>query len=234
METIQSRYHKTVIKSTIMDFMKGKLSKDLDLDLYILGYLQASYRKPVGENPTVLRHYHNIDHILNGIENLKYFFGVKDSSKLSSEFVFAWLFHDCVYEVPAPTNGNEEESANEVLYLLEASNLNLNRIKELILLTKHDKNPDPSDFEANLIVELDLLGLSDPTEFFEANSELIRKEYSYYTNEQYGKGRLAFFENFLKLKNGKIYNLVPSRNIKALENIAYEMTYLKELCNAPE
>lgn len=247
MEKIKSKYDNDTIKSTLMNFMKGKLSSDLYLDSYLFGYLCECYRKPVNEKLHTLRYYHNIDHIIDGINNLVtvFEFDSDDNSDLSGEFVFAWLFHDCVYKVPCSANGNEEDSANKALEVLETSPLDLKRIKDLILYTKHDVNPPIEDYEANLIVELDLIGLASDSKEFKENSEKIRKEYSYYTDEEYGKGRLAFFKDFLHLKDGKIFNLVPythsynrraldSYNHSALVNINEEMKYLKELYKSPK
>jgi predicted metal-dependent HD superfamily phosphohydrolase len=66
-------------------------------------------------------------------------------------------------------------------------------------------------------------------EEFDKNSSLIRKEYSIYSDSEYSKGRIMFFESLLNKKERKVLrsDLFKNLNERAVENIEKQIQELK-------
>jgi predicted metal-dependent HD superfamily phosphohydrolase len=181
------------------------------------------------EKITIKRYYHNIDHVFSG---LKFLIENKDLIKQNycyENIVLAWIYHDIIYKINF--NKNEELSADLCVQSLRSVGVkeeNLKEIHRLIMLTKHKENPFDNDFLGNIIVDIDLISIANKEEF-DKNSSLIRKEYSIYSDSEYSKGRIMFFESLLNKKERKVLrsDLFKNLNERAVENIEKQIQELK-------
>ena len=139
------------------------------------------------------RHYHNMEHIGNCLREFDSVHGLAhDPAALE---LAIWL-HDVIYDSHA--HDNEEQSAH---YLLElASEAGIARVEaergsDLILATKHQGQPE--EFDAQLIVDIDLSILGQPWNTFEKYERQIRAEYAWVVQESFYEARKAILSVFL-------------------------------------
>jgi len=139
------------------------------------------------------RSYHNLDHI---VRVLSEFDAAREIAERPDEVEAALFFHDVVYDATA--HDNEEQSAILASRTLAAAGVDAaagRRIAELILATTHgDRPPEP---DAQLVVDVDLAGLADPSEEFIATSRRVRDEYPHVSDEDFASGRRKFLGSFL-------------------------------------
>ena len=139
------------------------------------------------------RPYHNLNHIVGCLNELE---EVRTQLKTPEAVEMALLFHDAVYDTHA--KDNEEKSAElskkiiKSLFLADAFG---EEVARLILATKH--NVPPTDVDAQFIVDIDLAPLGYSEEEFRKNTEKIRKEYSWVSDEQFREGRAKFMSSIL-------------------------------------
>lgn len=112
------------------------------------------------------------------------------------EVELALWFHDAVY---APRNqDNEEQSASLAHAAAEQSGLPTTvaeRVRQLILATKHDASPTTAD--AALLVDVDLAILGAPVERFDEYERQVRQEYSWVPGFLFRRKRREILEGFL-------------------------------------
>ena len=140
------------------------------------------------------RHYHSLDHIA---ECLYEFDTVRAQAADPTAVEAAIWFHDVVYD--GRRADNEEQSANiadAALEKLGAAMKLRERVRQLILLTRHDRAPDSED--GKLIVDIDLASLAVPAREFDHNTQLIRQEYPHISEEKFREGRCALLLRFLR------------------------------------
>jgi len=139
------------------------------------------------------RFYHNMDHINFMLERGK--------NLLNREQYVAVLFHDIVYD---PKRKDNEEQSTSMMYKMldegyhtmkECSGEAVDVIANIILDTKTHKATRP---ESELVLDLDLLGMSEEYGVFITNSDNIRKEFSHLTDKEWTIGRSYFFKELLK------------------------------------
>lgn len=201
--------------------------------------LENRYKESLGlkENSTeAVRTYHNLDHIRNGLATI-----INISKEYSSEVIedvaMAWFYHDCVYNVVKSVD--KDPAVNEVCSGLVAlkdliemgwTAEQAGLMYDLVMWTKHNKVPAIDDDRANLIVDVDLMGMASDREVFAATSHNVRLEFFQATDEQWIDGRKAFWKNFLSTKGSKIFQTKPFQNLneKAKGNILYELECLEK------
>jgi len=143
------------------------------------------------------RYYHNLDHIKTLLEFLEWDFGdqLKQIHKSSKTIVeIAIWFHDVIY-IPGYTE-NEIASAN--FCKIFTSSMKLSKwydIDGLIIDTDHKFIPLTLGL-SNIICDLDLRELADEKRYFEI-ANLVRKEFSHLSIEEWRKGRKEFLKSFL-------------------------------------
>ena len=139
------------------------------------------------------RHYHNVQHIRHCLE---LFEQVREQFKDPGAVEFAVWFHDCIYD---PTRSdNEQRSADwaaDALRDCAASQEQINRVRALILTTKH--TIEPTDPDARLLIDIDLAILGSDENQFDAYERAIRLEYAHVPDEAFAKGRSQILEKFL-------------------------------------
>jgi len=112
-------------------------------------------------------------------------------------------FHDAIYDPKG--KDNEERSANLAAEVLISARLPEGfgqRVKRLILATKHAAPPEAAD--SAMIVDVDLSILGQSRERFLKYEAEIRQEYAWVAEDAFAKGRSAILKSFLDRSN--IYN----------------------------
>ncbi|MBN1175839.1 hypothetical protein JXA48_04305 [Candidatus Woesearchaeota archaeon] len=140
------------------------------------------------------RAYHNITHVSHMLDGLN---NSEDIAEDKTAIKIAIWFHDAIYD---PTKKDNEEKSAELAYnqcidngILEEES---QKIKKLILATKHSTTPQTND--EKIIADLDLVVLGLDLKTFKIYSEALRKEYDFVGEVQYWKNRKIVFERFLE------------------------------------
>ncbi|MFH1383524.1 MAG: pantetheine-phosphate adenylyltransferase [Candidatus Omnitrophota bacterium] len=178
------------------------------------GDIEAIFDEIIEKYSEKGRYYHNLDHIEYMLKELE---NVKDRANDRAALTFAIWFHDIIYD--STRNDNEEKSADcavDVCNKLKLSDTFAERVKELILITKHHE-VSPDDTDAKILIDLDLailggaqiasvqfiLGFSDYVVIEAAERVLkqydhgIRKEFSFVDGMAYVVGRSEILQKFL-------------------------------------
>lgn len=171
------------------------------------------------------RAYHTLQHLRECFELLD---ATRDAADHPHEVELALWFHDAVYDTHR--SDNEEQSADLAERSMLAGSVDpsiVQRVKSLIMVTKHDR-PCRSRDEAVLTdIDLAILG-SDPERFAEYERQ-IRVEYSWVPDQQFRDGRTAILRRFLQ--RDSIFNTVPFRErfeVRANENLAASIRILEQ------
>lgn len=160
----------------------------------------TGHEPPSGLYPRLLeahagadRHYHTLDHIAFCLSELE---AVRECLESPDECCFALWFHDAVYDPRG--NDNEERSADWAARELASvghSPESIERIRNLILDTRHREPPTSND--GAFLVDIDLAILGQPRERFQAYEEGIRLEYAWVDENRFRQGRSALLQGFL-------------------------------------
>lgn len=154
--------------------------------------LSKTFKQLVPLYSTPERAYHNLAHIQACLTEFE---GVKSLASDPIALQAAIWFHDVVYDPRA--HDNEERSADfaaEELRSLGLDEAQIERVKDLILATKHDR---PVGGDAALLVDIDLSILGKPADEFDRYDAAIRQEYSWVAEEAYREGRTQVLQRFL-------------------------------------
>lgn len=153
----------------------------------VMNYVLPRYSEPH-------RHYHDINHITYMLD-----MATCHHFKLNDEQTIAINFHDIIYDPIKPAGWNERASAAEVdvfnkMHDNILSSATVEVIKSIILDTI-DHHATTRD--AELVLDLDLLGLAAGWGLFCKNTEQIREEYSHVSDEEFRLGRIKFIKSML-------------------------------------
>ena len=161
--------------------------------------LQAAY----SENH---RHYHTTQHI---DDCLRQFDSVAPLAMQPAELELALWFHDAIYDPMGAQN--EEKSARwacEFLASNGAQTDRIERVKQLILATRHQSTPNDPDAQLLVDIDLSILGANERDyERFETN---VRKEYRWVPGFLFRKKRAEILQSFLDRSH--IYQTEPFRS----------------------
>jgi predicted metal-dependent HD superfamily phosphohydrolase len=149
--------------------------------------LRAAYQEPH-------RAYHNLIHIE---DCLRQFEAVHSPAEHPAEVVLALWFHDAVYD-PKSKDNEERSSAWAAAELTQAGAAReaVERVRSLILATKHDAAPIGTD--AQLLVDIDLSILGRDPATFERYDLQIREEYRWVDEKTYNAARARILRQFLE------------------------------------
>ncbi|MCB9359255.1 hypothetical protein H6503_04950 [Candidatus Woesearchaeota archaeon] len=173
----------------------------------VKGFPDYYFRKLQEQYSKHDRFYHTFDgHIANVIREFK---SARHLCK-DPDFVFFELMnHDSVY---GKLSYDEELSANYAYYLADKMGLPL-RFKakngEVILATRHKEIPNGID--ASVAVDCDLASLGKPYNEFMADSEDVRKEFSWVEEDKFREVRADILEKFLRRSSVYITDMFKSR-----------------------
>lgn len=149
--------------------------------------LVESYQQPH-------RAYHGLDHVL---DCLRVFDTVSSGAEHAFEVETAIWFHDAVYQ-PMRID-NEARSADWALHVLREAGVcqaAIERVRQLVLATRHDAPAETADARLLLDVDLSILGRS-PGEF-QVYEDQIRREYAWVPDAIFHERRADLLEGLLK------------------------------------
>ena len=183
----------------------------------VFGNITSRYSEP-----------HRAYHILNHIDQmLKEFNDGMHLAKDPEAVEFAIWFHDFIYETKSQTNESDSAGcAARILTILCCPSGFTNKVKQLILATKHDVAP--TDNDAMLLVDLDFSILGQPESVFDEYEKQIRKEYEWVPAEVFAAKREKILRSFLNRPS--IYNLPHFREKyekQARENLQRSLNHLE-------
>jgi len=139
------------------------------------------------------RAYHTLDHIL---DCLSQFDRARTLAARPDEVEMAIWFHDAVYDPHA--SDNEQRSADLAADVLRGAGVAhdaIDRIRTLILDTRHIEPPGSPD--GALLVDIDLSILGRDRGEFDRYERNIRREYCWVEMETYRTARTAILRSFL-------------------------------------
>ena len=139
------------------------------------------------------RFYHNAAHILDCLQELD---AAKESCEDPTAVEAAIWFHDLVYD---PTRSDNEDRSGDAstkgLKELGADPATTQKVRLLILDTKHAKEPATPD--GRLLVDIDLSIFGRSAARLDAYERAIRREYEHVPEQAFAKARAAILRGFL-------------------------------------
>ncbi|WP_299258493.1 hypothetical protein [uncultured Aquimarina sp.] len=175
-------------------------------------YVNSLWNEIVKNHSKKSRHYHNLSHLENLYQNL---LSIKQEILDWDIILFSIFYHDFVYNVLK--QDNEEQSAQKAIDILITLSIDSERIqlcKEIILATKVHQISEHKDVNHFTDADLSILGSTWPD--YETYYRNVRKEYKYYPDFMYNKGRIKVLKHFLDMS--KIFK--TDYFYKTLENQA--------------
>jgi predicted metal-dependent HD superfamily phosphohydrolase len=179
------------------------------------------------------RAYHNWDHIFRML--LRWHTNKKVMSKipqLSMVQMMAILFHDISYVPGSKTNEEDSFLIFEIFkrrfkysfFKLGIGTKEVITIHNIIMSTKSPHVPLCK--EAELVVDLDMLGFSFSRPHYEENNRLIEKEFSFLPKESWRLGRLGFLQSMAKRKPFYYTPALQHLDRAAYKNVRQDMHIL--------
>lgn len=148
--------------------------------------LLAGYAEPQ-------RHYHTQQHLEECLALLEQ---VRDLAEHPEEVEMALWFHDAIYDVKG--SGNEERSAEWAHRALVAAGVAptaAERVRQLVLVTRHDGVPGNVDEQVLVDIDLAILGAERPR--FDEYERQIRDEYAFVPGFLFRRKRRQILRTFL-------------------------------------
>lgn len=141
-----------------------------------------------GMNSEPHRVYHTLEHIVSMLDEYT-LIGGKDAAT-----ILAIWAHDCVYN---PHEKDNEEKSAEFATIIARDYLHIpdELVVKRVLITKH--TAIPSNFEEELMVDLDLMILGSSETRFDVYEAGIRQEYAWVTEADFRFHRARILQSFL-------------------------------------
>ena len=139
------------------------------------------------------RHYHTQQHLEECLALLEQ---VRDLAEHPEEVEMALWFHDAIYDVKG--SGNEERSAewaHRALVAAGAAPTAAERVRQLVLVTRHDDVPGNVDEQVLVDIDLAILGAERPR--FDEYERQIRDEYAFVPGFLFRRKRRQILRTFL-------------------------------------
>jgi predicted metal-dependent HD superfamily phosphohydrolase len=139
------------------------------------------------------RAYHTLRHLEECFAQLE---PVRARCERPAEVELALWYHDAIYEPREPRN--EERSAEWAEAVLREAGVAADaahRVRDLVLVTKHDAVPETPD--AQLLVDVDLAILGAPAERFDEYEAQVRVEYGWVPETAFRAARAKILRELL-------------------------------------
>jgi predicted metal-dependent HD superfamily phosphohydrolase len=173
------------------------------------------------------RHYHTLDHIFYMFNQLD-----KLPGTVPVYLYLAIWFHDIVYD--AKRSDNEDQSSFMLFNMQEEnplSSIDVNDINLACMFIERTKThtvqetcPHDVKYNLQLFLDLDLSILCSSPEIYDKYRKDVALEYFYVDN--YEQARIAFLQDFLERKRGRIFFTEHFSNDAAVKNIKNEIATL--------
>ncbi len=139
------------------------------------------------------RAYHNLAHITACLSE---FDTIRGEAADPVAVEFAIWFHDAVYDSKASDNeARSAQLAVQTLACMGIAGQTPHTAAELVLLTRHDRIPPTLD--GQVVIDVDLAILGQPSEVYDTYEAAVRREYSWVTDREFRTGRARFIETML-------------------------------------
>jgi predicted metal-dependent HD superfamily phosphohydrolase len=151
-------------------------------------YIIEAYSQPY-------RTYHNLTHLEHCFNTLDIFFPAIHNCK---QIEFALWFHDIIYDLK-DSIGSVQRSADFAAMFLSNSNFFeefIEKVRILILATKHTEIP--SDRDQQIVTDIDLSILGSTPRIFDIYEMNIRKEYYDVSDNDWRIGRMKFLYSLIE------------------------------------
>ncbi len=187
--------------------------------------MESLWREIENKHSKKGRYYHNLKHLEHLYQNL---ISIKDYITDWDIILFALFYHDYVYNILK--QDNEQQSAIKAEAILTRLAIDKDRIelcKEIIAATKG--HTISNNIDVNHFTDADLSILGSDSENYKAYFKNIRKEYKYYPDFMYNKGRIKVLTHFLSMS--KIFKTVffnQKFESKARKNLQDEIDLLSK------
>ncbi|WP_378180632.1 hypothetical protein [Aquimarina sp. SS2-1] len=158
-------------------------------------YIETLWQEIVKNYNKKNRYYHNLSHLENLYHQL---LKVKEEILDWDIILFALFYHDYIYNVLK--QDNEEQSAQKARKILSSLSIGSNRIElceKMILATKGHHISTHNDINYFTDADLSILGSNWVT--YKSYFTAVRKEYKYYPDFMYNKGRMKVLKHFIEM-----------------------------------
>lgn len=145
------------------------------------------------------RHYHDIHHIVEGLEAISELApNVRIAGLIQAAMEFAWWNHDYRYFCVNP----EKESAKHALRIIKQSSVLESvplsmLIEDCIEFSTHE-HPTVDNKIVQYFLDIDLIRLGSDRYMFDHYSDQIRKEYAHVPVKEYNLARIEILSRFLR------------------------------------
>jgi predicted metal-dependent HD superfamily phosphohydrolase len=179
------------------------------------------------------RCYHNLDHLVHGLSELRVWATNHDADPADAELVKkAFWFHDAVYQHGANDLSDEEQSAK--LWLKSGlDRTDTDDVAQLIRATDHFQESAIKHRLKNILLGADLAILGAEQEVYDAYRQAIRAEYAHVPEQIYRERRCKVLTHlYRKAQAGELYaDAYFSRqyNQCAIENMQRELAQLSSV-----
>lgn len=226
--------YETLLKKYIYDALMSYKSEENDVELFELWEKtrQAYFAKD--------RHYHNYEHIVHCLQELKWYEGnvQKPNNYEMQQLTIAILGHDIVYAKKEDVS-DEELSAQLVQNIWSNKNIDaVALIRTTDHLNKQTQSRNQLNFNdskiAKLMRSIDLAILGQEPNFYKEYTKNVRKEYEDYDDLQYFAGRAKVLRGLLdKLEKDELFehNMFKHYNEQAKINMEAELVDLSSKLN---
>ena len=197
--------------------------------------IQKFYDDVVKRYSVKNRYYHNLEHIYSMCD---YWEMYKHKFEYPNYVFYAIIYHDIIYKTrPGYMSSSEQMSAMYFFYeVFDKKWFNLNSgfgsyIMLLIESTEHvnrskTRMPSMKNSEVKLLLDIDLSIIGSSEEEYNTYCKNIRKEYNFYPNFLYNKGRLDVLQELLKREKIFLTKEFSKFEKKARINIQNEINLL--------
>jgi predicted metal-dependent HD superfamily phosphohydrolase len=168
------------------------------------------------------RRYHTLRHLDECFARIE---PVRERAERVGELEAALWYHDAVYDPHA--SDNEARSADLAVRAMERAGLGeaaCERVRALIMATRHDALPAPGD--AALLVDVDLGILAAPPARFDEYEEEIRAEYVWVPGPLFRRKRREVLSGFVARERIYVSGAFDSDERRARENLTRSIARL--------
>ncbi|HET8708237.1 MAG TPA: N-methyl-D-aspartate receptor NMDAR2C subunit [Pseudomonadales bacterium] len=169
------------------------------------------------------RAYHTVHHLQDCFHQFE---RIKDQCDHADEVALALWFHDAIYDTRK--HDNEEKSADlavETLIKQKILPAKIERIRKMIVATKHQSPAADKDTGALLDIDIHVLG-AEPARYAHYETQ-IREEYCWVPDALYKQGRKKILRHFLD--QPRIYHtplFFQERETQARQNLKNAISVL--------
>ncbi|MET0265661.1 MAG: pantetheine-phosphate adenylyltransferase [Duganella sp.] len=177
------------------------------------------------------RHYHNLDHLVHGLSEIRAWAANTRPAALDVEIVKqAFWFHDAEYGHGGEPTVLSNEEASALLWLGSGLGQEMADAAALIRATDHFQEAAIDHRLKDVLLSVDLAILGQDDEVYHNYAQAIRQEYIHLPDDEYRRQRRGALAHLCrKAEAGKLFGdayFADQYNARAIENMEREMALL--------